>query len=134
MPRYMAELGLRVLQNGYNIIPIRPGEKRPAIDNWNKILTTLNDVEHWRINGFAGAGIGITTGHVVGLDLDIPNAAVERVAQFCYDHFGIAPARVGNAPKLCLMYRTDTPFQSRSSKLYRDGRKQRCQIDALGKD
>ena len=36
--------GLRILRNGYNPIPIKPGTKYPDIKGWQKFQTTEDDI------------------------------------------------------------------------------------------
>ena len=63
---FMGELGLMLNDNGYNIIPVSKGTKRPALANWPKIKSTPELIESWD----ADASIGITTGEVVAIDID----------------------------------------------------------------
>lgn len=128
----MEKYGLKLLRNGYNVIPITPGGKAPGINHWQKIQTTEEHVRRWRSNGFADAGIGITTGTLVFIDLDIPNDGVEIMVKWCYEVLGIAPARIGNAPKLGLLYRSEVPIPTRISSVYFDPDGQRCCIEILG--
>jgi hypothetical protein len=128
----MEKYGLRLLRNGYNVIPITPGGKAPGINHWQKVQTTEEHVRRWQSNGFADAGIGITTGTLVFIDLDIPNDGVEIMVKWCYEVLGIAPARIGNAPKLGLLYRSEVPIPTRISSVYFDASGQRCCIEILG--
>ena len=65
--RYAMEFGLRV-------VPILPGTKRPAMDDWPRRATTdPNTITEGWTNGYAGDGIGIATGEgsdVWVLDVD----------------------------------------------------------------
>jgi len=60
---------------GWRIVPIRPGEKRPALQNWT--VTASKDpqqITEWFSGPFADHGIGIATGPESGifvLDVDI---------------------------------------------------------------
>ena len=60
---------------GWRIVPIRPGEKRPALHNWT--VTASKDpqqITDWFTGPFADHGIGIATGPESGifvLDVDI---------------------------------------------------------------
>jgi len=60
---------------GWRIVPIRPGEKRPALHNWT--VTASKDpqqITEWFTGAFADHGIGIATGPESGifvLDVDI---------------------------------------------------------------
>lgn len=121
----MQDRGLAVLRNGYPLIPIRPQDKRPAIDGWRTINPTEELVKGWF------GGIGIRTGSIVFIDIDIPNAVADRLRAVCERLFGKAPVRVGNAPKLGLIYRAETVWKTHISRVYRDPREARCAIEAL---
>jgi len=92
MPGFLAELGLRVLANGYNVIPIKPGAKYPVIKGWQNTRTTREDIGYWLGNGHADAGIGITTGKVSFVDCDIPDEIDARaMEEFIILEVGFAP-------------------------------------------
>ena len=52
-----------VLENGYNVIPILPGSKRPYphIKGWQSIEANKSTVKRWIAEGCGEGGIGITT-------------------------------------------------------------------------
>ena len=60
---------------GWRVIPIRPGEKRPALNNWTETATTNPDlITSWWTGPYRDHGIGIATGPESGifiLDVDI---------------------------------------------------------------
>lgn len=62
-------------QHGWRVVPIRPGEKRPALNNWQNIATTDTDtITEWFTGPYKDHGIGIATGPESGifvLDVDI---------------------------------------------------------------
>lgn len=121
----MQNTGLDVFRNGYPLIPIVPRDKRPALGNWRNINATEELVKSWR------GGIGIRTGFVVFIDIDIPNVAADRVRAICERIVGPAPVRIGNAPKLGLLYRSETVLKTRISTVYKDKADNRCAIEAL---
>ena len=124
----MQNRGLAVLRNGYPLIPIVPQEKRPATDGWRTINATETLVKGW---GDAGCGIGIRTGYVIFIDVDILNAVSDRIRALCLRILGPAPVRIGRAPKLGLMYRSETVFRTWISTPYEDRDGNRCAIEAL---
>src|SRR6187399_2258513 len=124
----MQNRGLAVFRNGYPLIPIRPQEKRPAIDGWRTIKATETLVKGW---GEQPYGIGIRTGYIVFIDIDVLNVVSDRVRSLCLRILGPAPVRIGRAPKLGLMYRSDTVFGTVLSKVYRDRDGNRCAIEML---
>jgi hypothetical protein len=133
MAGFLADKGLRILRNGYNVIPIKPGQKYPTIERWQKLETTPALIQRWLRNGHAQAGVGITTGAVSFVDLDTPD---ERVAMQLEDwillNIGLAPVRIGNAPKRGLMFRAETPFRKVTSKTYIDERGREVRVEILG--
>ncbi|MBF0171499.1 MAG: bifunctional DNA primase/polymerase, partial [Nitrospinae bacterium] len=78
---FMHEYGDRLLANGYPILPIMPGEKKPGrfqrgqwVDypGWTKHGergTTDIELAAWK--GWPDAGIGIAGGFIVGVDIDV---------------------------------------------------------------
>jgi hypothetical protein len=60
---------------GWRIVPIRPGEKRPALTNWQNIATADPElITEWFTGPYHDHGIGIATGPETGffvLDVDI---------------------------------------------------------------
>jgi len=124
----MQNRGLAVLRNGYPLIPIVPQEKRPATDGWRTINATETLVKTW---GDAGCGIGIRTGYVIFIDVDVLNAVSDRIRTLCLRILGPAPVRIGRAPKLGLMYRSETVFKTHISTAYEDRDGNRCAIEAL---
>lgn len=99
--------GRKLLENGYLIVPIKPGHKSPANDEWQTARFDPSNLD----NKYAACGTGILCGQgphpIVAIDIDIPHdaALVERIADLCRERFGPTIERVGNAPKLALLYR-----------------------------
>lgn len=122
MAGFLAELGRKILRNGYNVIPIKPGAKYPVIPNWQKTITTPAMIHRWLTNGHAEAGVGIVTGKVVFIDCDTPDKDdALHMEEFCKTKFGLAPVRIGNYPKRGLLYRVEgDPFRKITSKTFID--------------
>lgn len=98
----------KLVELGYSPIPIQPGEKRPArgLRAWQEYVYKKEDT-------FEGCGIGILTGKVIALDIDV---RVKKIAaairQEAIRRFGEAPARIGLAPKVALLYAVEgAPFE-----------------------
>ncbi len=124
-----------LVENGYRIVPITPGGKRPAIDNWQKLHATADMARQWAKKGFANANIGILTEDTPAIDIDIYDAEVaDRMEAWILDHIAgaaDAPRRVGRAPKRLLLFRTDTPFRKMQAE-YRDANGQKHKLEVLG--
>jgi Primase C terminal 2 (PriCT-2)/Bifunctional DNA primase/polymerase, N-terminal len=119
---YMARLGARLVDNGYPVLPIMPGTKKPGqfkagawrdYPGWTKHgmrPTSEHELTVW--NGWPDAGIGIPTGTVIGVDIDIRDDQIaSRLEQLARELLGDTPAiRFGLPPKRLLVYRTVEPL------------------------
>ena len=121
---YMARFGVRLVTNGYGILPIGPGTKKPGqfkrgawadYPEWNRHTerpTTEVEVTTWAT--WPECGIGLVGGAVAAVDIDVVEDAelalqIEKLARV---RLGDTPAlRIGKAPKRMLIYRTETPFR-----------------------
>jgi hypothetical protein len=131
--RFLAELGQMVLGNGYPIVPIEPGSKRPPWDEWQKTAATPALLRKWVANGQAESGIGILAATVPGCDLDIRDIALAReMQQWVQDNIGWAPVRFGEWPKRLLMFRTDAPFRKVMSRDWLDPAGNKARVEILG--
>lgn len=127
MADYMKNLGARMVDEGFHILPLAPGQKYPAeygINGWRHMARwdrygtrqpTALELMHWA--QWPGAGIGVVCGRaVVAIDIDFPDAEqAYRAHQMTQEHLGITPAhRIGAAPKLLLVYRAVQEIASAS--------------------
>lgn len=131
---YLKELGSGLIEQGYPIVPIKPGYKYPKdLKHWETISATHEDVKRWSNNGFKGGGVGILCGHVVPVDIDIRDKEVaQKMVDWCLLHLGFAPQRVGLAPKTMFVFRTDDPFTKLQSKTYSDFFGEEHKVEVLG--
>ncbi len=112
---YFKEYGKTLLANHYMIIPIKQGMKRPVMDEWQNLRLTASDIPK-----FAKHGVGILTGQgpfpICAIDIDVTDADLsEKYADWCRDHLGLSCERVGNAPKILLVYRAEDPHWGKST-------------------
>ncbi|MGR3732189.1 PriCT-2 domain-containing protein [Limimaricola soesokkakensis] len=120
----MARYGARLVTNGYSILPICPGTKKPGqfkrgawtdYPQWNRHAeraTTEAEVATW--SAWPDCGIGIVGGVVAAVDIDIAEDAelALRIEQLAREGLGDTPAlRIGRAPKRMLIYRTAKAFR-----------------------
>ncbi len=120
----MARFGARLVANGYAIIPIQPGTKKPGCHRdgqwrdypaWTRHAaraTTELEVQEW--SRWPEAGIGVVGGNVAGVDIDIAEDAelALRIQQLARERLGdTAAVRIGRSPKRLLVYRTTAPFK-----------------------
>ncbi|THD71296.1 DUF3987 domain-containing protein [Thalassobius vesicularis] len=121
---FMARFGARLVTNGYAILPIGPGTKKPGrfqrgawadYPEWNRHAergTTEVEVATW--SSWPDCGVGIVGGAVAAVDIDIKDdaALALRIEQLARKRLGDTPAlRIGRAPKRMLVYRTAAPFR-----------------------
>lgn len=120
---WMARVGARLVTNGYAILPIAPGTKKPGqfaraawhdYPQWNRHAsraTTEIEVATW--STWPDCGVGIVGGAVAALDIDIAEDGdlALRIERLARERLGDTPAlRIGKAPKRLLVYRTTQPF------------------------
>ena len=121
---FMARFGARLVTNGYAILPIAPGTKKPGqfkrgawadYPEWNRHTergTTEVEVTTW--SSWPDCGIGIVGGAVAAVDIDIVEDVelALQIEQLARARLGDTPAlRIGRAPKRMLVYRTTEPFR-----------------------
>ena len=121
---FMARFGARLVANGYAILPIIPGTKKPGqlkrgawadYPEWNRHAdrpTTDVEVATW--SSWPECGIGIVGGAVAAVDIDITEDAelALRIERLARARLGDTPAlRIGRAPKRMLVYRASEPFR-----------------------
>lgn len=102
---YFHMFGQALLAGGYFIIPIKPGHKRPALDAWQKARLGTADLAR-----YPGHGVGVLCGQgaqpIAAIDIDtMDEALASRFANWCHDNLGPTCERMGNAPKVLLVYR-----------------------------
>ncbi len=116
--RYFAEFAPACLANGYGIIAVKPGLKAPFDEHdwqhhgWE--LPTSDWVKEVAAK-HPDAGIGIAGGRItVAVDLDTPSVRHnKRYQDMAREICGDTPLRrVGQAPKIALIYRAAEPIIS----------------------
>lgn len=113
-PRF-GDIAGQLVANGYRPLPIAIGKKSPGVDAWPDF--TYQETEH----GYDRWGTGIICGAIVGLDIDVrvPEIAAQMRAH-AEENLGLAPARVGQAPKVLLVYQVlGEPFAKLQTASYR---------------
>lgn len=126
------ETRLRLIENGYSPIPVNG--KRPRISNWSNIRATPASVAAWERGHADHLNTGVLTGEVVAIDIDAMDEAVarrlvDRLLEI--DDAGLAPCRIGMAPKSLHVFRTaETRAKRKTAEYIVNGAK--CQVEALG--
>ena len=127
---YLKQHGLKLIDNGYDIIPIKEREKKPALNAWQNIDATQEMLEGWLSNGLANCGAGVLTKFTPAVDIDVHDEEiVAEMVSFVHDLLGPALLRTGLPPKTLIPCRTDTPFRKMSSRRYVvDGKSNQIEI------
>ncbi len=122
MDSFMRRFGATLIDNGYRILPLVPGEKKPgryASGEWNNYADwarhcerPTSEIEFDIWSRWPDAGIGIACGTVTLVDIDVRDAAlVGKLKTLAFRICGETPLqRVGLAPKVGLVYRTEAPI------------------------
>lgn len=136
--RYMEEFGVKIAGNGYEVIPIIPGEKRPAGKNWQKLAGTVEGVHDYIADGKGDHGIGIKTRFCPSVDIDVVDEEMNaRIQTILLEIAGDTPLkRIGFAPKVLWVYRAekDSTFPKVDTGMWVDtqGRSSKVEILADG--
>ena len=145
---YLAQLGTKLVDSGYDVVPIAPGKKFPLLRGWQSVPVDHRTVEGWLDKGClverrdgstylrdaSHDGVGIRTARTPAIDIDITHAALaDKMEAWCHAHFGFAPVRVGRAPKRLLVFATKAVFPKQASVWLDDaGKEQRLEVLADG--
>lgn len=101
----LEEIGTRLIDRGYKVIPIKKGKKFPCIDEWQKANATHEDLARWS-QEFPESGIGVLCKTTIAVDVDCRNVSLVKLcAKWLEENVGIAAARIGNQPKMLFAYR-----------------------------
>lgn len=137
------EYATRLLETGYEPIPIRAGEKLPAAKGWRRGEITQARVDRWA-RQFPDAAVGIRLGHpvpgdptlwVMALDADtLSEAVAAELRVWLHDLHPGAPVRVGLPPKFLLpfLYRSPSAPTKRMSPRYEDFLGRFHRVEVLG--
>jgi hypothetical protein len=102
-------------EHGYEPLPIAPKQKKPAPSRWSSAALDETKVAEWQ-RQYPNHGIGLRTGRLVGIDIDILDADLAHTIEaLALRRFGDTLSRVGLWPKRVLLYRTDAPFAKKSA-------------------
>lgn len=103
---------LVLAQSDWDVIPVKPREKRPACSNWQHPLR-LEDIKPLATE-FADCSIGLLAKRFPGVDIDVADEDCAQAIEHCMlCEIGTAPTRYGNRPKRLLVYFADEPISKR---------------------
>jgi len=110
-----ASLGEALVANGYSIVPIPLGAKRPELKDWQQLVVTTENVTRYA-KKHPGDGVGILTKYTPAVDIDVLNDDIaEKMESFVRTMVGAAPLRIGKAPKRLMLFRCIRPFSKVTS-------------------
>ncbi len=134
MAGYFEQVGRTLLANGYLIIPIKPGHKRPALDNWQSSRLGASDLARYPKHG-VGVLCGQGARPLVAIDVDTSDDELaSRFVIWCQDNLGATCERVGNAPKILLVYRAAAEGWGKATgSWFEDELGERHRLEVLGK-
>jgi len=114
----METFGRKALENGFEIIPIVPENKFPAVKSWQNAEPKIED---W-VKLPPKTGVGIRTKQNPAIDVDVQDEPTsQKVLQFIKEKFGTTQVvRVGMAPKFLGVFKTSEPFKKMRSKKFID--------------
>lgn len=134
MSQYFQKQGRALLGNGYLIIPIKPGHKRPALSSWQHARLGASD-----LSGYPGHGVGILCGQgahpIAAMDIDTTDETLSNMFRaWCLDNLGVTCERIGKAPKILLPYRAaDEGWGKACSSWFDDELGEGHRVEVLGK-
>ncbi|KQW81052.1 hypothetical protein ASC89_04270 [Devosia sp. Root413D1] len=121
--------GPPLVEQGYPIVPIKPGTKRPAQKGWQNV--DYNSMDRSRM--FTGYGVGVKTGSVVAVDIDSTDTGVvAKMVAWCEQKIGPTVERIGRAPRTLLVFQTSVPFRKTQSRAFTSTDGETHQIEILG--
>ena len=132
MVEYLKKYGESVLDNGYAICFIRPGEKRPFGKEWEEKVHGPKLLAKFVESGKGDFGVGVKTAKTPLVDIDCYDAdLVEHMRSFVEDLCGETLERTGLAPKLGMVYRAKKPFPKTQSKVFIDDEGRQVKLEVL---
>lgn len=129
---YLEKFGQAVLDNGYAICAIRPGEKRPYGKDWEAQKFGPKTIAGFIEAGRGHFGVGLKTRRTPGVDIDCyDEEIVEHMIAFTTDMLGETLLRVGLPPKTLLVYRSKTAFPKTQSRTFVDDEGRLVKLEVL---
>jgi len=109
------QFGHRLVERGYNIIPILPGKKRPPGNDWQKIQSTPELVTSW-IDEMPQFGIGVLASTTCAVDIDCRDKAVNnKLLHWLKNNVGLGAIRIGENPKCVVPFQNVERFKKMKS-------------------
>lgn len=102
--------GATLIANGYE--PILVAGKAPVSENWQLGPITIERFNAMRDNHPEATGIGLRTGNLIGVDIDVRNLEhAKQIREITFKIFGISPLVRTGSKGFMVAYRTNEPFR-----------------------
>ncbi len=120
------EIAEQLIINGFSPCPLEPMSKAITIKNWTK--KEFNPNQFTQMNG-----VGIKTGNgLVAIDIDIYDPKIsDEITRAAFQNLGPTLARVGEAPKIALLYRSAAINSKSTSKVQPTGEAPDNKVEAI---
>lgn len=129
---YLKRYAQRVVDNGYDICFIRPGEKRPFGKEWESKKHGPKKIAAAIEAGRGNFGVGIKTHNTPGVDIDCyDKKLVKHMVRVVEETCGETLQRTGLAPKTLLVYRVEDEFPKTQSKTFIDDEGRAVKLEVL---
>lgn len=140
MTSYIREMGPKLVANGYPVVELAPGMKRPLRKDWSSRPLSAQACRQRE----ASEGVGILCGYgdkpICAVDVDFYGTQAEADALFeamckAVPGCGLAVYRVGRAPKFALLFQAEGVWAKAVTKAYfKDGDPDtKSRVEILGK-
>ena len=128
---------LRLLEQGYSPVPVKNGEKSPALRGWSKLAGQIDEaaIHGWEERFPNADGTGIILGDVVGIDIDVDQEAIvdELLGLLTEQLNGDLVVRIGNAPRAMVFAKSLAPMRKQKTPRFGTVLSQNQQIELLAK-
>ena len=121
-----AEIAEQLICNGFCPIPVKAKTKKPAFNDWPTRAFQPSDFKN-------SCSVGLKTGNgLIGLDIDhYDHIVVQQIRNEAERYFGVGLARIGQPPKILLLYRCDFITKKQTLKLAPSGKAPEGKSEAL---
>jgi hypothetical protein len=129
---FLKQYGHRLVDMGYEIVPIKKGKKAPVLPGWQEIRATHDDVDAWAANGHRDGGIGVLCRQTIAVDIDCHDKKLNYdLIHWLQENVGQAPIRVGKKPKCIMPFRVEDGFTKIRSSEFEDAEGSKHAVEIL---
>ena len=126
------QYGHRLVERGYQIIPILKGKKRPPATGWQNIVSSPELVTQW-VEEMPEFGVGVLASTTCAVDIDCRDKSLNnRLLHWLKDNVGLAAIRIGENPKCVVPFQNVERFKKMRSKEYESENGLKHAVEILG--